>query len=433
MTAYAIEARKLGKRYELGEHERYQTLRDVLARGLKDPVGSVRRAFGRGEAQSDKHIWALRDASFTLEPGRALGVIGMNGAGKTTLLRLLTRITEPNEGEAVIRGRISSLLEVGTGFHPELTGRENVFVNGILLGMSRRDVLRKMDEIVAFSGIEPFIDTPVKRYSSGMQLRLAFSVAAHLEPDIVLVDEVLAVGDLVFQERCMEKMRQMSRQGRTLIYVSHNLPSVSNLCDRAIILDKGRIVSDGPAHDVVENYLNLTLRSDQGADRDTNFSAAARTGVVRLLDVSLMQEGVAQVQNSIDIGKPLKLRMTYEVLEPGHRLFPALHLFDANGVAILSTGDLDGISSGAEPTASNRVHEKGVYVAECEFPAPFFNDKHYYVTAIIGELPDIQHVYLEKAAHFQVHDSGGMRKHYYGDWLGSIRPRLAWKTWPRQS
>lgn len=428
MSTYAIETNNLGKRYRIGQRERYQTLRDAMARGFRHPVSSFKSFAGLSERELPQYVWALRDVSFSLEPGTALGIVGMNGAGKSTLLKLLTRITEPSEGSATIRGRVSSLLEVGTGFHPELTGRENIFVNGILLGMSRSDIARKLDEIIAFSGIETFIDTPVKRYSSGMQLRLAFSVAAHLEPDIVLIDEVLAVGDIVFQERCVEKMHDMSRHGQTLLYVSHNLPSVANLCDRAIILEKGRLVSEGPAAEVVENYLNLIPRTFDGGDSKIRFAEAAKTGVVQLVDIALDQDGLGDVRGAIDIGKPLCLRMTYEVKEPGHRIFPAVHLFEGGGTAVLSSGDLDGISSGTEPTVSNAPHDPGIYVAECRFPANFFNDKRYSFTAIIAELPDIQHVFLEKAVAFEGCDSGAMRKHYYGDWLGCVRPRLNWKT-----
>jgi lipopolysaccharide transport system ATP-binding protein len=246
----AIAAEGLSKRYRIGELQRgYGTLRDSLA------------AVGRRIRQTGHHhheeIWALKDITFDVAQGEVLGVIGRNGAGKSTLLKVLTRITTPTSGRAMIRGRVSSLLEVGTGFHPELTGRENVFLNGAILGMKRREIIRKLPDIVEFSGIDQFMDTPVKRYSSGMYVRLAFSVAAHLEPEIMLVDEVLAVGDAEFQRRCLGRMEEIGGTGRTVLFVSHNMQAVAQLCDRVILLERGGVVVDGPSTDVVAQYLQM--------------------------------------------------------------------------------------------------------------------------------------------------------------------------------
>ena len=250
--AVAIEAAGIGKRYRLGEFQAaYGTLRESLTHATK-------RLLGKESARSPEEIWALRDVSFEVAQGEVLGVIGRNGAGKSTLLKVLTRITAPTEGRAEIRGRVGSLLEVGTGFHPELTGRENIYLNGAILGMKRREIQAKLPEIVEFSGVAKFLDTPVKRYSSGMYVRLAFSVAAHLEPEILLVDEVLAVGDAEFQARCLGRMEDFGATGRTVLFVSHNMQAVAQLCDRALLLDGGSVVLDGPSEKVVAHYLQHT-------------------------------------------------------------------------------------------------------------------------------------------------------------------------------
>src|SRR5574341_234893 len=248
----AIRVDHLGKRYRIGAAQtrfRYGMFRDVLVDVAMTPVRLARAVTGKGMRGSDStsYIWALNDVSFDVEEGKVLGIVGRNGAGKSTLLKVLSRVTEPTKGAVVVRGRVGSLLEVGTGFHPELTGRENIYLNGAILGMKRVEIDRKFDEIVAFSEVEQFIDTPVKRYSSGMYLRLAFAVAAHLEPEILLVDEVLAVGDAEFQKKCLGKMGDVTSEGRTILFVSHQMAAVQNLCREAIWIDRGRIVAHGDA------------------------------------------------------------------------------------------------------------------------------------------------------------------------------------------
>jgi len=282
VSASAIAVQGLGKRYRLGaQRAAYRTLRDTLAD----------RARGRRDGDG-RTIWALRDVSFEIEPGSAIGVIGANGAGKTTLLKILSRITDPTEGEALVRGRIGALLEVGTGFHPELTGRENVYLNGAILGMKRTEITGKFDEIVAFAEVERFIDTPVKRYSSGMYVRLAFAVAAHLESDILLVDEVLSVGDLAFQRKCLGKLQdQTEGEGRTVLFVSHNLASIKRLTERCLWLEKGGIREFGPTHEVFRNYM---LAHETGV----------RQGIV---DLSALAEGRP--------AKPLEQRVAFETIE----------------------------------------------------------------------------------------------------------------------
>ncbi len=279
----AIEASELAKRYRIGQMQAaYGTLRDSASR-------MAARLAGRVSADEKQEIWALRDVSFKVDEGEVLGVIGPNGAGKSTLLKVLTRITMPTSGRAIIRGRVGSLLEVGTGFNPELTGRENIFLNGSILGMKRREILGKLDEIVEFSGVGKFIDTPVKRYSSGMYVRLAFSVAAHLEPDILLVDEVLAVGDAEFQQRSLGRMETLSGTGRTVLFVSHNMQAINQLCDRAILLDGGRIVEDGHTSKVVTRYLHSALRSGSHISWPDDASAPG-DNLARLLSVRVVDE-----------------------------------------------------------------------------------------------------------------------------------------------
>jgi lipopolysaccharide transport system ATP-binding protein len=266
-----IQAEKLSKRYRIGEHERYHALRDVLTRALRSPMSFLRRS-------QPEMFWALKEVSLDVREGEVLGLIGRNGAGKTTLLKILSRITRPTSGWAEIRGRVGSLLEVGTGFHPELTGRENTFLSGAILGMSKREITRKFDEIVAFAELEKFIDTPVKYYSSGMHVRLAFAVAAHLEPEILLVDEVLAVGDLEFQKKCLGKMTEVSKVGRTIVFISHQMSQIRRLCERVIWVDHGIIRKAGPTLDVVSEYerdfterIDVSDVQDQICGRDIQF------------------------------------------------------------------------------------------------------------------------------------------------------------------
>lgn len=256
MSDMAIRVEGLGKRYRIGERKPYRTLRDTLVEWCSRPRLWLGRAAGRRASSSGSGaVWALRDVSFQVRPGEAVAIIGRNGSGKSTLLKILARVTYPTAGWAELVGRVGSLLEVGTGFHPELTGRENVYLAGAILGMRRREIARRFDEIVSFAEVGPFLDTPVKHYSSGMHMRLAFAVAAHLEPEVLLIDEVLAVGDIEFQRKCLAKMREITRQGRTVLFVSHSMRSVQNFCRRAILLENGTIKEDGNVADVVQRYL----------------------------------------------------------------------------------------------------------------------------------------------------------------------------------
>jgi lipopolysaccharide transport system ATP-binding protein len=294
----AIEVSNLSKRYEIsGDQAGYQLLTERITERIKN--------LGRGPKPQE--FWALRDIGFEVKRGETLGVIGHNGAGKSTLLKILSRITPPTTGEARLRGRVGALLEVGTGFHPELTGRENVFLNGAILNMNRREIQRRFDEIVEFADIGPFIDTPVKRYSSGMQLRLAFSVAAHLEPEILIIDEVLSVGDLAFQQKCLGRMEAASREGRTVVFISHSLPSVVNLCDRAILLSEGRIAASGSVGEVVDAYVGDVTSDLERGIRDRRRHG---NGKVRLVDFHLERDG--QLLDSPITGEDFDMVLSFE-------------------------------------------------------------------------------------------------------------------------
>lgn len=275
MSDTVIRVENLGKKYSLGskqEGERYTALRDVVANRAKEIARQFKAPYLKSHPVDPEEFWALKDVSFEIKQGDRVGIIGRNGAGKSTLLKILSRITEPTEGRIKIRGRVASLLEVGTGFHPELTGRENIYLNGTILGMSKAEIRRKFDEIVAFSEVEKFLDTPVKRYSSGMYVRLAFAVAAHLEPEVLVVDEVLAVGDAQFQKKCIGKMSDISREGRTVIFVSHNMAAIQKLCSKGIILDKGSLTIQGSPDQCVIEYL----KSRDHISRDGSFYAIDR-------------------------------------------------------------------------------------------------------------------------------------------------------------
>jgi lipopolysaccharide transport system ATP-binding protein len=287
--AAVLRVESLGKQYRIQHLERPQTLRASLQRFLRKPISRIHDAMRK--PREDELIWALRNVSFELEQGQVLGIVGRNGAGKSTLLKILSRITDPTEGYAEVKGTLSSLLEVGTGFHPELTGRDNVYLNGAILGMGRAEVTKKFASIVEFAGVEKFIDTPVKRFSSGMYMRLAFAVAAHLEPDILLVDEVLAVGDQEFQRRCLGKLRDVTGEGRTVVFVSHNMAAIRALCPRAILLERGRVKADGNVEDVIATYLSTDVKASLSGEIADDIPRIGM-GDVRLRHVELLgQDG----------------------------------------------------------------------------------------------------------------------------------------------
>ncbi|MGH9800669.1 MAG: ABC transporter ATP-binding protein, partial [Blastocatellia bacterium] len=310
MNDLRIEAVNLSKRYSLvGKRERYKTLRDHIADSVTAPFRKIGAAFRRGASESNgakNTFWALQDVSFEVKAGQVIGIIGRNGAGKTTLLKLLSRITEPTSGYADVYGRVGSLLEVGTGFHQELSGRENIFLNGAILGMQRSEIERKFDEIVAFAEVERFIDTPVKHYSSGMYMRLAFAVAAHLEPEILLIDEVLAVGDAAFQKKCLGKMGEMTKEGRTILFVSHNMGAVRSLCNKGLVLSEGRLIESGDISRCIESYYKGIGAVISGEEESS--AAHSRFGPLLLngtLDNTLQQSEEFEVSTMLNIDKDI--------------------------------------------------------------------------------------------------------------------------------
>jgi lipopolysaccharide transport system ATP-binding protein len=416
--AIAIEARGLSKRYRIGEyHGGYDTLRESITRAAKHVV--------RREHHSEVHeLWALDDVSFAAEEGEALGLIGRNGAGKSTLLKVLTRITSPTSGQAEIRGRVGSLLEVGTGFHPELTGRENVYLNGSILGMRRREITRKLPEIVEFAGIETFMDTPVKRYSSGMYVRLAFSVAAHFEPEIMLVDEVLAVGDAEFQKRCMGRMEDLGQSGRTVVFVSHNMQAISQLCDRALHLHAGRVVNEGPADEVVARYLQTVGAT--GSERFWDDPATAPGTDVKLRSARVVtQDGspAAAVDVRETVGIELGFTVVDRLTEP---ITPKIKLVDGRGDVIFNAID-----------TSARWHdavEPGNYTSTAWIPGNLLNEGFILVEVGVVSHAVTRHTHhagFRDAVSFHVQDPGegdSARGLYTGQWKGVVRPLLEWTT-----
>jgi len=334
----AIRAQGLGKRYRIGEHAAYGALRDSLANAVIGPGRRLRSLLTRethDDVRGPDSIWALRDVSFDVQRGEAVGIIGRNGAGKSTLLKLLSRITEPTEGRVEISGRLASLLEVGTGFHGELTGRENVYMNAAILGMRRHEIRARFDEIVEFSGVEKFIDTPVKLYSSGMAVRLAFAVAAHIEPEILIVDEVLAVGDAAFQKKCLEKMGHVAGEGRTVLFVSHNIPAVASICDRCLLLDEGALVAAGPVNDVVSTYqrslYTIATRKANLTDVEHYGSGAARFTSIDLAFRGADGTPVPLMRPGGRLGARLRIAADAPVREAN----VALVIYDAAGYRVI--------------------------------------------------------------------------------------------------
>jgi lipopolysaccharide transport system ATP-binding protein len=422
MTDVAITADGLGKRYRLGsDQDPYGRLSEVLSGKLR---ASLRRGVQR-RAVTD--FWALRDIAFEVPAGAAVGIIGRNGAGKSTLLKILSRITFPTTGSAILHGRIASLLEVGTGFHPELSGTENVYLSGAVLGMRRGEIQRKFDEIVDFSGIDPkFLDTPVKRYSSGMQVRLGFAVAAHLESEILLVDEVLAVGDMEFQKRCLGKMDEVTNSGRTILFVSHQLPMVASLCSHSLLLDGGRVVASGPTSEVIHQY-----QSGAGVNAAiVDFSTVAHRpgdGVASLLS-AWVENGSGSHQFEYALTEPVRICLRYRVHE---RLKvtpqPNLHVTDSAGNYVFVTSPHD--------WGDDRARAAGVYLATVEIPAHFLNDGLYSVGVALNHFePGLQTAFFEPGAlTFNVVDrieDNELRAVYRwgGRIPGVVRPLLHWQV-----
>jgi lipopolysaccharide transport system ATP-binding protein len=409
-----ISVENVSKSYRLGQIGG-GTLKEDFAlwcaklQGKPDPglkIGEEHHARKMGE-----QFWALDNVSFEVKEGEVLGIIGRNGAGKSTLLKILSQVTTPTSGQIKIKGRIASLLEVGTGFNPEMTGRENVFLNGAILGMTKAEIRKNFDEIVAFSGVEEFIDTPVKRYSSGMFVRLAFAVAAHLEPEILIVDEVLAVGDAQFQKKCIGKMQDVSKGGRTVLFVSHNLTVVSALCRRAVFLEGGKKRMEGPTEDVVSRYMETASTSVAEVAWDAS-APDTNNGRLRLAKARVLSG--TKITAEVEIDKPTILQYDFEVLKDDLNVCTSIHLFDKHGTCVLASG------------TGSKVLKRGVYQHSCVFPAHFLNDTRYSATIIL--LTDVTRweVSVRDAVSFFVHEIKG-RDEYLGGIIGCIRPHLEWK------
>ena len=407
MSDAVIRAENLSKRYRIGEREQYGALRDVLARAVKAPLRMFKTQKAQSRNGDETHIWALKDVSFDVQQGEVVGIIGRNGAGKSTLLKILARVTKPTGGVADVRGRLGSLLEVGTGFHPELTGRENTFLNGAILGMTKREVGRKFDEIVAFAEIEKFIDTPVKHYSSGMYVRLAFAVAAHLDTEILLVDEVLAVGDAKFQRKCLGKIGEAASSGRTVLFVSHNMVPVSSLCTKAILLDHGTVATVGPTRKVVAAYIEDAEGNRAGEVSWNESDRIANNGRLRLIRARIV--GPRGVSCDVVIDEPFTLEVEYEVMGTLNAA-SSVHVLDKHSALAFSTGTI------------LRDSTPGAYRDSYQFPGNLLNDGLYAFNLLLMTDGFRIEVRVDRALTFTVHESSG--REYLGDIGGAVRPHI---------
>jgi len=425
MSEVVIRIENLSKEYRLGTISHgtlYQDLQSGWAKflGKEDPnakIGSINR--GQLNSTNDRFC-ALKDISFDVCQGEIVGIIGRNGAGKSTLLKIISRVTAPTKGTIKVKGRIASLLEVGTGFHPELTGRENIFLNGAILGMHKREIEQKFDEIVKFSEIGTFIDTPVKRYSSGMYVRLAFAVAAYLEPEILVVDEVLAVGDAAFQKKCLGKMGTIAKEGRTILFVSHNMGAIQSICQRGIWINDGSIIEDGEISHVVNQYLQ------EGADKITgkkNWTGLQRPGNnwIKLHSVTL-KDSKGNITSQINISEDAVFEIEYEVKE-GVRAQFSLVLSDVNGFCIFGS-----LSNTEENVYHGKTLHAGNYLSKCYLYGNLLNNRRYYVS-IIG-MTDywLDGFCADHVLSFDAMDDAKLKRDYPGEYGGVIRPKLVWET-----
>jgi lipopolysaccharide transport system ATP-binding protein len=422
MSHTVISVESLSKRFLLGHkalgqrRESYLALRDVIGHEIRD-IG--RKALnvlrGRQIVQGDEieEFWALKDVSFEVKQGEVIGIIGRNGAGKSTLLKIVSRITEPTKGRVVLRGRVASLLEVGTGFHPELTGRDNIYLNGAILGMTRREIRNKFDEIVAFAEVEKFLDTPVKRYSSGMYVRLAFAVAAHLEPEILVVDEVLAVGDLEFQKKCLGKMDEVSRrEGRTVLFVSHNMVAVRSLCQRALMISNGSLFVDGSVTTVVTRYLERAQSPTLSAYWNDKTTAPG-TRNLRIKRVQILADDLAQ--NVLTMQTPLNVKIDYWVLNAEIRSHLTYHLINDNGITVLTSWGPTELAIGS-------------YRTTCKIPGDLLNSGTYYLTLLVVENGSTVVYEHEQIASFTVEDVDEREAGWLGKEPGVVQPRFIWTS-----
>jgi lipopolysaccharide transport system ATP-binding protein len=425
MGDLVIRSERLGKQYRIGALQRgYRTLRETLVDMSKAPYRAMRRAARREAKPEDQIIWALRDLDFEVRQGEVLGIIGRNGAGKSTLLKVLSRITEPTVGRIRVAGRVGALLEVGTGFHPELTGRENIYLNGAILGMHNREIDQRFDEIVAFSEIEKFIDTPVKHYSSGMFLRLAFAVAAHLTPEILLVDEVLAVGDERFQKKCMGKMESVGKEGRTVLFVSHNMNAIQRLCQRVILLEDGKISADGETAEVISQYLNAD-RSEAECKAWNDPAQAPGDGTARLKQVRLLDRN-NHVRSSFEIREPFQIEVEYWAFDADQPFMPILMITNEDGICVLES------AANHDPVYTGKTRKRGIYRSVCRIPGDLFNEGMFTVDVLIRVLVPRRYFIRESnLLSFRIQDSGSgtsVKGNFPKAWSGVVAPLLPWET-----
>lgn len=419
MSHVAIRVEELGKQFRLGVHRPHDRFSELIQGLGKTAISGPKQWIGRqpsreqpGDTSTD--FWALKDVSFELDQGEVLGIIGRNGAGKSTLLKILSRITEPTTGRFGIRGRVGSLLEVGTGFHPELTGRENIFLNGAILGMSRDEVQQKFDEIVEFAGIEQFLETPVKRYSSGMYVRLGFSVAAHLEPEILLVDEVLSVGDAAFQKKCLGKINSVAKGGRTIIFISHNILAVQGLCDRVLWLNDGRVRADGPARTVISEYLQAesSLRLERVWD---DYEQAPGNNAVRLHRAEVVVPESEHTEITTQTTVELRFEFWNAVGET--QLNPAVVLHNDQGIPVFSSTLLP---------EQVKPLPKGLIRSTCVIPGRLLNDGDYEVQLnVIRDSSSLEYRF-DELLRFTVIDAAERPGGWFGKRIGVVRPHLDW-------
>jgi lipopolysaccharide transport system ATP-binding protein len=417
MSNLAISVTDLGKQYRIGgRQERHETFMAALTAAMASPF---RRLSKIGKpVPAEQLFWALRNISFELNQGEVLGIIGRNGAGKSTLLKLLSRITEPTEGRMEIHGRLGSLLEVGTGFHPELTGRENIYLNGTILGMKRREVSRKFDEIVEFSGIEQFLDTPVKRYSSGMYVRLAFAVAAHLEPEILVVDEVLAVGDVEFQKKCLGKMSEVAGAGRTILFVSHNMGAVKTLCSRAMLIHEGKVVTNGQVEETVAAYLNLNSPiQEHGIISDTVHRIGTGDALLRRVE---LRDCSGRPTEKVLLGQRFKIAAVVEVTKAVEDAFIEIGISTLDGLRVATVQNIDE----ERPTLALRP---GVQEIVTEIDATLL-PREYVIDVVIGHLSGLIVDWVERTFQFTaLNVAPDSTDHYrWGEVRGFVRPKSVW-------
>jgi lipopolysaccharide transport system ATP-binding protein len=415
-----IHIENVGKRYRVPTSEQvaYATLRESLVGSFK---ASINRLRGRNvDDNADETFWALRGIDLDVNPGERLGIVGCNGAGKSTLLKILSRITEPSEGRVRLYGRVGSLLEVGTGFHGELTGRENIYLNGAILGMKHAEIARNFDAIVAFAEVERFLNIPVKRYSSGMYMRLAFAVAAHLQPEILIVDEVLAVGDAAFQRKCLGKMSEVSRDGRTIIFVSHNMSAVQNLCSRVVWLAGGRVVQEGEPGRVINDYLKTTLTT---MSQQSWSDAATAPGNDRVrLHRAAVTPADGALQDHFTVRTPLRVDFEYWNLVPDSRLSLSVVVRTEEGYPIFST------TSSRDPEWHGKPFPAGLYRSSFEIPANLLNNGvHRVELRIRKNQRDLVHEFSDILV-FEVLDDAEEGAFWFGKPVGAVRPPLEWRT-----